>query len=51
MLNAHQAHWAELLADYDFEITHTPGWNNQQADALTHHEADVALQKELKMNS
>jgi transposase InsO family protein len=48
MLNARQARWAELLADYNFEIAHTPGRNNQKADALTRREADVAQQEELK---
>jgi len=48
MLNARQARWAEFLADYDFEIAHTPGRNNRKADALTRREADVAQQEELK---
>jgi len=51
MLNARQARWAEFLADYDFEIAHTPGKNNGKADALTRREEDVAQQKELKRNS
>ena len=51
ILNARQAHWAELLADYDFEIAHTPGRNNQRADALTRREADVAQQEKIKKTS
>ena len=51
MLNARQARWAEFIADYDFEITHTPGRSNSKADALTRREGDVAQQKELKKNS
>ena len=51
MLNARQARWAEFIADYDFEITHTPGRSNGKADALTRREGDVAQQKELKKNS
>ena len=51
MLNARQARWAELIADYDFEIAHTPGKNNGKADALPRREEDVVQQKELKRNS
>jgi hypothetical protein len=51
MLNARQARWAEFIADYDFEIAHTPGKSNGKADALTRREEDVAQQKELKKNS
>ncbi len=51
MLNARQARWAEFIADYDFEITHTPGRSNGKADALTRREEDVVQQKELKKNS
>ena len=51
MLNARQARWAELIADYDFEIAHTPGRSNKKADALTRREGDVAQQEELKRNS
>ena len=34
-LNARQARWAELLADYNFLITYRPGKQNPLADALT----------------
>ena len=34
-LNARQARWAELLADYNFLITYRPGAQNPLADALS----------------
>jgi transposase InsO family protein len=34
-LNARQARWAELLADYNFMITYRPGAHNPLADALS----------------
>jgi transposase InsO family protein len=51
MLNARQARWAGLIADYDFEIAHTPGHSNGKADALTRREEDVAQQEKLKKAS
>jgi len=34
-LNRRQVRWAETLADYHFEIQHTKGTDNAQADALS----------------
>ena len=34
-LNARQARWSELLADFNFTIMYRPGAENQAADALT----------------
>ena len=34
-LSRRQAHWLELLAEFDFEIVHHPGKSNVVADALS----------------
>lgn len=35
LLNRRQARWAELLADYQFELEYRPGKANGNADALS----------------
>ena len=40
--------WALLLADFDFDVTHVPGTNNQAADSLSRnpaydHDSDKSL--------
>lgn len=49
-LNARQARWAELLADYAFMISYRPGKDNQAADALTRREDEVQSQTEQKQS-
>ena len=34
-LSRRQAHWLELLAEFDFEVVHRPGKSNVVADALS----------------
>jgi len=34
-LNQRQVRWAEMLAEYHFEIQHTKGTDNARADALS----------------
>lgn len=44
-LNARQAGWAELLAQYHFQITYRPGKENAAADALSRKSEDTVTQK------
>ena len=45
LLNARQAGWAELLAQYHFQITYRPGKENAAADALSRKSEDTVTQK------
>lgn len=45
LLNARQAGWAELLAQYHFQITYRPGKENAAADALSRKTEDTVTQK------
>ncbi|KAM3065105.1 hypothetical protein ACMFMG_012250 [Clarireedia jacksonii] len=47
-LNARQARWAELLADYHFLIAYRPGKDNFAADALTRKEDELGSQNKSK---
>lgn len=47
-LNARQARWAELLAEYDFIIKYRPGKSNTVADTLTRREQDTQSQNKTK---
>jgi transposase InsO family protein len=47
-LNARQARWAELLADYNFMITYRPGAHNPLADALSRKTDELDLQNTAK---
>lgn len=47
-LNARQARWAELLAQYDFIIKYRSGQSNTAADALSRREQDVKRQDQTK---
>ncbi|QSZ28605.1 hypothetical protein DSL72_003104 [Monilinia vaccinii-corymbosi] len=47
-LNARQARWAKLLADYNFVIMYRPGKENPLADALTRRVDELRLQNHTK---
>lgn len=47
-LNARQARWAELLADYNFIIAYRPGKDNPLADALTRRDNELDDQNRTK---
>jgi hypothetical protein len=47
-LNAYQARWAELLADYHFLIVYRPGKQNPLADALTRKVDELDSQNKAK---
>jgi len=47
-LNARQARWAELLADYNFMITYRPGVHNPLADALSRKPDELDQQNSAK---
>jgi hypothetical protein len=47
-LNARQARWAELLADYHFLIVYRPGKQNPLADALTRKVDELDSQNKAK---
>lgn len=47
-LNARQARWAELLADYNFMITYRPGTQNPLADALSRRPEELDVQNSTK---
>jgi hypothetical protein len=47
-LNARQARWAELLADYHFLIAYRPGKENPLADALMHKVDKLDSQNRIK---
>ena len=47
-LNARQARWAELLADYHFLITYRPGVHNPLADALSRKPDELDQQNSAK---
>jgi hypothetical protein len=47
-LNARQARWAELLADYHFLIAYRPGKQNPLADALTRRADELDSQNKAK---
>jgi len=36
LLNQRQAHWAEILSQFNFKIVYRPGEKNGKADALSH---------------
>jgi hypothetical protein len=45
LLNIRQAGWAELLSQYNFQITYRPGSDNAAADALSRKLEDAPTQK------
>ena len=45
LLNIRQAGWAELLSQYNFQITYRPGSENAAADALSRKLEDAPTQK------
>ena len=49
VLNAPQARWAEILAEYDFIIKYRPGKTNTAADTLTRREQDLEPQNKTKV--
>jgi hypothetical protein len=48
LLNACQAHWAELFADYHFLIVYRPGKQNPLADVLTRKVDELDSQNKAK---
>ncbi|KAI1001697.1 hypothetical protein K3495_g6500 [Podosphaera aphanis] len=50
-LNARQARWAEILAEFNFLIRYRPGKANPAADALSRRDQDVTPQDILKSKS
>ncbi|KAI0992230.1 hypothetical protein K3495_g15956, partial [Podosphaera aphanis] len=50
-LNARQARWVEILAEFNFLIRYRPGKANPAADALSRRDQDVTPQDILKSKS
>jgi transposase InsO family protein len=47
-LNARQARWCDVLADYHYRITYRPGKLNAVADGLSRKAEELATQKEIR---